>query len=269
MRRRELAAHMQRAEATMVGTYLMPDPRRPRLRASATRRIGGVICLAARGVDVPFLGRALGVGTIADATPGLLDRIERHYASLGRASRIAIASESVPVATLRMLERRGYAPDEGSPVLVYGYDRRRPPDVPVVAGLTIELVGPAGAGLYARTGYESFSERGPRFVATIEALVRARRRGLRSYLGRIDGEPAATGMLMDVAPVGGMMNGSVRARFRGRGIQKALLAYRIRDGWRRGYRLFFGETENAASAHNMEALGWRKLYDEVTWERQP
>jgi len=116
---------------------------------------------------------------------------------------------------------------------------------------------------------ESFRERGPQFVQIIEALVRSRRRGLRAFLGRIDGEPAATGMLFDVRPIGGLGNGSVRPAFRGRGLQKALIAHRIRDGWRRGYRVFFGETENPVSAHNMESLGWWKLYDEVDWERTP
>lgn len=248
----------------MVGTYVAPDPRDR--SESATKVIGGVICLAARRMDIPFLGRALGVGTIADAAPRLLDLIEHHYAMLARPTRIALATGCVTLATVRALERRGYAPvDDG--VLVYVYDRPRPPAMPAVSGLTIERVRPDAAALYARTAYEGFPERGPDFPKIIERLVRARRRAIRTYLGRVDSEPAATGMLMDVAPVGGLMNGSVRPRFRGRGIQTALIAHRIRDGWARGYRLFFGETGTPASAHNMEDLGWRKLFDEVTWER--
>ena len=268
MRRRELAGHLQRAEGVMIGTYLDPDPRHPRFSVDASKRIAGVICLAARHLDLDFLGRALGFGTTRDATPRLLDRIERHYAALGRPTRIAIANGCVPVSTLRLLERRGYAPVDAAPVLLYLYDRARPPAMPMVADLTIERVGPELASLYARTSAESFPERGPDFATVIGRLVRSRRRGLRTFLGRIGGEPAATGMLMDVAPVGGLMNGSVRPAFRGRGIQRALLAHRMRDGWSRGYRLFFGETGNPASAHNMEALGWRKLCDETTWERR-
>ena len=122
--------------------------------------------------------------------------------------------------------------------------------------------------MYSKAGFESFSERGPQFVQIIEALVRSRRRGLRAFLGRIAGEPAATGMLFDVRPIGGLGNGSVRPKFRGRGLQKALIAHRIRDGWERGYRVFFGETENPVSAHNMESIGWRKLYDEPDYEKR-
>ncbi len=248
----------------MLGRYLAPDPH-DRSR-SATRVIDGVICLAARPADMSFLGRALGFGTIADASPRLLERIERHYMRLGRPVRIALATGCVTAATVRMLERRGYVPVH-DPVLVYVYDRPRPPAMPAIPGLTIERVDVRDAGLYARVAYEGFPERGADFPRIIERLIRARRRTLRTFLGRIDGEPAATGMLMDVRPVGGLMNGSVRPRFRGRGIQTALIAHRIHDGWARGERVFFGETGTPASAHNMEDLGWRKLFDEMTWER--
>jgi GNAT superfamily N-acetyltransferase len=59
----------------------------------------------------------------------------------------------------------------------------------------------------------------------------------------------------------------VLPKFRGRGIQKALIAYRMRIGWDRGLRYFFGQTQNPVSAHNMEELGWRLLYTEVDWVR--
>lgn len=267
MRKRELAGHMQRCEGVMVGSYIDADEHLALGAGAATRRIEGVVCLAARNIDEPFLNRALGAGTIAELTPGLLDRIERHYAAVGKPTRVAIASGFVASAGLRVLERRGYAPEGGHGVLVYLYDRPRPPDMPDVAGLSIERVGPDLAKVYSRTGYESFRERGPQFVTIIEALVRSRRRGLRAFLGRIDGEPAATGMLIDTRPICGLGNGSVRPAFRGRGLQKALITHRIRDGWRRGYRYFFGETENPASAHNMEELGWRLLYEERDWVR--
>jgi GNAT superfamily N-acetyltransferase len=267
MRRRELAGHMQRTEGLTVGAYLNASPRLAAGAGDATRRIDGVICLAAKNIDEPFLNRALGVGTIADATPRLLERIERHYAAIGRPPRIAIATGFVPRAQLRRLERRGYRPAAEHGQLVYVYDRGRSPAMPVIPGLTVERVGPELASVYSRTSFESFPERGPEFLAIIEALVRARRRGIRAFLGRIEGEPAATGMLFDARPVGGLGNGSVRPAFRGRGLQKALIVHRMRDGWDRGYRLFFSETENPASAHNMEDLGWRLLFDGITWER--
>jgi GNAT superfamily N-acetyltransferase len=254
---------MQRAEALNVNLYLDADPQIAKGAGTATTRIDRVVCLGAKNIDEPFLNRALGFGTIADATPALLDRIERFYRSIGKPPSIALAMGMVPATTLRLLERRGYVPT-GHPALIYGYDRRRPPTVPAIPDLVIERVGPERATVYAKTSFESFSERGPQFVRILETLIRSRR-GVRAFLGRIDGEPAATGMLFDGRPVGGLGNGSVRRKFRGRGLQRALLAHRIADGWARGYRLFFSETENPASAHNMETIGWRKLYEEQDW----
>jgi GNAT superfamily N-acetyltransferase len=266
MRRRELAAHLQRTEAVEVGSYMRASPELARGMGTATKTIGGVVCMATKNVPEPFLNRALGVGTIAEATPRLLDRIERHYAAIGLPTRIALATGHVTKTTVNLLERRGYRPG-GEGELIYVYDRRTPPEMPKLDGLTIDRAGPEIATLYSQTGFESFNDRGPEFVAIVEAIIRARRPGIRAFLARIDGEAAGTGMLFDVKPIGGLGNGSVRPKFRGRGLQKALIAHRIRDGWSRGYRIFFGQTVNPLSAHNMEDLGWRKLYDEVTWER--
>lgn len=268
MRKRELAASLQRAEAAFIGSYLSAGAALAGRSRAETRRIDGVICLTVRDVDSDYLNRTLGVGTIADATPSLLDRIERHYARAGRSARLAIATGYVSPATMRALERRGYVADpEHHTELVYVYDRPRPPSLPEIDGLTIERVKRRDARLYARIGEESFHERGPTFAKIIEAIVRGRR-DVRAYLGLVDGEPAATGMLLDAGAVCALGNGSVRPRFRGRGIQRAMIAHRIRAGWERGFRVFFAETGNPTSAHNMEALGWRKAYDEVDWVRR-
>jgi len=153
-----------------------------------------------------------------------------------------------------------------SPELIYCYDRRALPRMPAIEGLRIDPVSARDARLYARTAFDSFRERGPQFIGIIETVIRTRRRA-RGFLGRIDGRPAATGLYFDVPPVGGLGNGSVLRAFRGRGIQKAMIVHRMRHGWGRGHRIFFGQTQNPASAHNLDDLGWRKLYDEITWER--
>jgi GNAT superfamily N-acetyltransferase len=268
MRKNELAALLQRTEGVEIDTYLDASPQLAAGAGRMTKRIDGVVCLAAKSIEEPFLNRALGVGTITEATPRLLERIERHYAAVGVPSRVAVATGCVPAGAIRLLERRGYAPMKDSGEEIYVYDRAREPKMPAVDGLTIERVGPPLGEIYARTGYESFKDRGPGFVAIVAAVIRSRRRGVRAYLGRIDGEPAATGMAFDVRPVVGLGNGSVLKRFRGRGVQTAMIAHRMREGWSRGYRLFFGQTVNPASAHNMEDLGWRKLYTEVAWEQR-
>jgi GNAT superfamily N-acetyltransferase len=258
---------MQRTEAVEVASYLQASPRLAAGAGVVIGRFQGVTCLGVRATPEPFLNRALGFGTIGDATPSLLARIERHYASIGRAPRITVAGEYTPRAAVRLLERSGYVALPDSEVWIYGHLRRRRPEMPEVPGLTIERVGAGSADLYASIAYQSFTDRGPMFREIVAALVRdaRRRRSLLAFLGRIDGAPAATGMLFDVRPVGGLGNGSVLPAFRGRGIQTAMLAHRMRAGLDRGLRYFFAQTVNPASAHNMEDLGWRLLYSELDW----
>lgn len=269
MRLRDLAALMQRTEGAEITSYLLADPRAAKQSGVRVSHAGGLVSWTMKSTDNGFLNRALGFGTMSEATPAVLDRLERRFADAGRPPRIAVAQGPTPRAALRLLERRGYAPQEGTDELIYCYDRRSLPRVRAVEGLTVDRVGPKDAAEYARIASASFAERGPWFRGIVEALVRRRARGrsLSAYLGRIDGVAAATGMLFDVRPVGGLGNGSVLREFRGRGIQSAMIGHRMRVGWQRGLRLFFGQTQNPASAHNLEELGWRLLYTEVDWVR--
>src|SRR2546423_9294953 len=127
MRRTELAALMQRIEAVEAGAYPSASPSVARAMGTKTRRIGGVTCVAVTNVDEAYLNRAVGFGTIAAATPRLLERIERFYGSLGRPTRITVPHGFTPLAALRLLERSGYRPAQQEPWSVYLYDRRQAP----------------------------------------------------------------------------------------------------------------------------------------------
>ena len=271
MRRAELVALMQRTEGVEITSYLLADPAISRSGGERISRAGGLISWTMRSTDNPFLNRALGFGTMSEATPAALDRLERRFAAAGRPTRISVAQGATPRATLRLLERRGYVPEAGTEEHIYCYDRRRLPVVRPVDGLTIERVRAEGAAEYARIAFQSFTDRGPEFRHIIEALVRRRAQGraLSAFLGRIDGVPAATGMLFDARPVAGLGNGSVVPKLRGRGIQNAMIVHRMRAGRERGLRVFFGQTQNPVSARNLEELGWRLLYTEVDWVRPP
>ena len=269
MRLVELAALMQRTEGAEITSYLVADPRAAKQSGVRVSHAGGLVSWTMKSTEDGFLNRALGFGTMTEATPEVLDRLERRFAEAGRPPRIAVAQGPTPRAALRLLERRGYVPEEGTDEHIYCYDHRSLPRVRPVEGLTVERVRAQDAAEYARVAYSSFKERGPWFRDIVETLVkrRAHGRSLSAYLGRIDGVSAATGMLFDVRPVAGLGNGSVLPKFRGRGIQTAMIAHRMRVGWERGLRIFFGQTRTPASAHNLEDLGWRLLYTEVDWVR--
>lgn len=269
MRLARLAALMQRTEGVEITSYLVADPLAARQDGVRVSHAGGLISWTMASTDNGFLNRALGFGTMSEATPAVLDRLERRFAGAGRPPRIAVALGPTPRSALRLLERRGYAPDEGTEEHIYCYDRARLPTVRAVDGLRIERVRPDGAAEYAKIAFQSFADRGPWFRGIVETLIRRRARGraLSAYLGRVDAVPAATGMLFDVRPVAGLGNGSVLPKFRGRGIQSAMIVHRMHAASERGLRIFFGQTQNPVSAHNLEDLGWRLLYTEVDWVR--
>jgi len=267
MRLPELAALMQRTEGALIARYLTADPRLAKRSGVRVSHAGGLISWTMGSTDNGFLNRALGFGTMSDATPTVLDRLERRFAAADRTPRIAVAQGPTPRTALRLLERRGYTPEEGTEEHIYCYDRASLPRARPVSGLTIERVSSDGAKEYARLAFASFRERGPWFRDILETLVRAHGRSLNAYLGRVDGVAAATGMLFEVRPVAGLGNASVVDKFRGRGIQSAMIDHRMRAGWARRLRIFFAQTDNPVSAHNLEGLGWRRLYTEVDWVR--
>lgn len=112
MRLAELAALMQRTEGVEITSYLVADPRVAKESGVRVSHAGGLISWTMASTDDGFLNRALGFGTMSDATPAVLDRLERRFAAASRPPRIAVAQGPTPRAALRLLERRGYMPVE-------------------------------------------------------------------------------------------------------------------------------------------------------------
>lgn len=271
MRKVDLAAQLQKAEGAMIERNVRPDPAAPAPEVR-TARIDGVICLAVPTAPGPYINRALGFGTIAPASPGLLGRIVAHYDSLGREARISVAPGHTPEAAVRLLEDAGFRPDTEMPrQLIYLRAGRRVPEVPEIADLRLLRVRTAAdADRFADAAVASFGpERGPGYRASVRQLLERALSG-RSFvavLGLVDDRPVATGLLHCLGPVCGLGTGSVIAEHRGQGIQRALLAERIRIGFGRGAGRYFAFTEHPASARNLEALGFRKVYIQESWVR--
>ena len=271
MRKVDLAAQLQRAEGALLELNLRPDPAAP---AGEVRieRIDGVICLAVPAAPVPYVNRALGFGTLAAATPRLLDRLIAHYGALGRETRISVARGHTPEVAIQLLADAGFELDVAMDhQLIYLRAGRRPPEPPQVPGLRLLRVRTAAdADRFADVAAATFgAERGPGYRASVRQLLERARSGrsMVAVLAFIGELPVATGMLHFLGPVCGLGTGSVLPEHRGQGIQRALLAERIRIGFGRGATRYFAFTENPASARNLEALGFRKVYDQVSWVR--
>ena len=272
MNRRALAARLQRNEVAAWSLFTSLDPALNRRYGIGSARREGVLCTSCSAFPTPLFHRAIGFGTLVAASRAALDAILRHYARLGAPARVEVPDEIAPAAARRLLERSGFTRE---PAIhhVHVRDRDEPPALTSVAGLRIQRVRRKDAvefGRLVRDGFETQGDLGDLFERlTISSARRAPLDRLVSIWGSVDGARAATGLLFVAAGVGGLYSGSVLPAFRGRGIQSAMIAERLRNGWSRGIRLFTSQTgPDNPSQHNLHDLGFRLLYRSTFFVRQ-
>ena len=81
----------------------------------------------------------------------------------------------------------------------------------------------------------------------------------------MNGRDAATGTTILRSRIAGLYSGSVLTRYRGRGIQNAMIAARVTFGWARGIRVFYSWSDpDTASAENLRDEGFRTRF-ELHW----
>jgi MOSC domain-containing protein YiiM/GNAT superfamily N-acetyltransferase len=134
-----------------------------------------------------------------------------------------------------------------------------------VQGLEIAAVGRDEAHAWARSLVE-WSEIDPAVApAWIDlAPFLAVSPGNHLYAATVDGQPAAVSGLFTRRRVGLLRTTAVAPAFRGRGIQRALIAHRVQRAVELGCtRIHAGATEHSVSQRNLEAMGL-----EVIWRRQ-
>jgi GNAT superfamily N-acetyltransferase len=86
------------------------------------------------------------------------------------------------------------------------------------------------------------------------------------YLGRLDGKPAATGILYLRDKIGYCADAATVPAFRGRGLQAALLLRRIADASSAGVDFICsGASYHSASHRNMERVGMRVQFTRALW----
>lgn len=271
MDRRALAQLVQRNETSAVAVFLVGSAPIARRYGNAVARRRGVVCLSSRAFPIPLLHRAIGLGTLVPADRATLDAVIRHYAKLGLPARVELAEGVVPASATRLLERAGFTREKGVHH-VHVLETDRPARAIAIPGLTIERVTGRTAGEFGiatRVGFEvDGTPIGEFFDRASVAGVRAYPDRLIALLPRINGKIAGTGAVWLSPHVAGLYSASVLDAFRGRGIQSALIAERIRLGLSRRRRIFTSQTAgDNASAHNLHDLGLRHLYTSVHYVR--
>ena len=270
--RRDLAAVLQRNEATVFHGFMGSDPASRRRFGFTIARRQGLVCLGSTRLALPLYHRAIGLGVTAKPDAATIAAVLRHYAELGSEARIEVAEGIAPVEVAGLLDRHGFQREREVHV-VHALEAERPPEVRPVRGLRIEQVPQAKLrtfGRLARIGFEESGDRGV-FVERSSAYVLSHRTQGRfvGYIGYLDDEPVSTGLVCFTADAGGLYSDSTLPDFRGRGIQKAMIAARIEAGLRLGRRVYTARTEGInTSARNYEQTGFTPLYRASFWTRR-
>ncbi len=118
---------------------------------------------------------------------------------------------------------------------------------------------------WARTAARGFSEGAPPERRHEEfGRIMAEREEAILVLAWADGEPAGTGSLVIDGGVGWLSGDSTLPEYRGRGIQQAVQAHRLRLAYDAGCDLAVTEaTPGGVSQRNMERLGFHVAYTHV------
>lgn len=269
--RRELAARLQRNESSSFHGAMVGDPVSRRRFGFTVAGRGGLVLLGSTRLAVPLFHRATGFGVAVPANAVVLAAILRHYAVLGADARIELAEGVVGRDAARLLQRHGFR-QEREVHVVHVRTEADPPEVRQVRGLVIDSVRQRDIRLFgrlARVGFEESGERGAFVERSTAFLLRSGTPGrFIGYIGRLDGEPAATGVVCLTPGVGGLYSDTTLPAFRGRGIQQAMIRSRIERGLRRGRCIFTARTEGAnASARNYQQTGFEPLYRATFWVR--
>lgn len=250
---------------------MLGDPVLTKRLGLAVSRRAGLVCLSSTELSGPLFNHVTGYGTFADASPAAVDAVIRHYEGVNVPARIEVLHPAVRSSGVRLLERRGFRLVR----VVFGVNVRAtasPPRAREVSGLRVERVRRVDAVRYAKLATRGFGG-GRSVIAQVfeRGWIRQLRRGTRAvaFIGSVDGVPAATGVLLRGPAVAGLYSGSVLPRFRGRGIQNAMIAARVAEGWRRGDRVFYSMTDldSAASTQNLHDEGFRSRLEVHLYER--
>lgn len=150
-------------------------------------------------------------------------------------------------------------------VNVFAADPNAVPDAPGPAGLTVRIIGPDGAAAYSgvhgstalASGLIDPDQPNPWHVV-YERLAKWPHRWL--FLAELDGKPVGAASLHVHARAGWLRGASVAVAAQGRGIQRSLIAARMRHALDQGCDVVgsWAETEGPSST-NLQRMGFRTI----------
>jgi hypothetical protein len=252
--------------------FLTSGPEIAARYGSAFDTVAGLATPTCATWDYPLFNRVIGAGVLGPLDASGIDAVVRHFTSKGRPPCVEVYPGITSAELQDALGRAGFA-DSGHGYESHVLETDRPLDI-AVPDVAVRRVAPAEFrhfGELVRDGFDMRADPvlGPFFVdLTVGSLERMGENGA-GFIASVDGEDAGTGQLVLTDLVAGCYSGSVIERFRGRGIQKAAIAARVREGLARARRIFISQTDpDSPSGHNLHDLGFRTLYRATWFTRQ-
>jgi hypothetical protein len=262
-----LLQQLQEMSVTMLkATTTAMAARSPRTALSLEELAGG--CLAFCGPDVP-LTRAVGVGTAGSVRDDELVSVESFYKSRNSAVRIVISERTDPWLPAK-LKKRGYQAGDYMQNWWLPLARKAPVEI----SQDIEIV-PAGlkqADLWIRTVAAGYQEKDSavdearisrRILDTFYCLGFAE--GSQRFFAKYKGMIAGGGVLHVSGETASIRTASCRIQHRNKGVQRALLAFRLEAAIKAGCRYAFSSTDKlGASSRNLRRFGFHALSTSFT-----
>jgi GNAT superfamily N-acetyltransferase len=263
---RELARRVQRAEIDFcaIGASHEAGGRAHTLDAGGGRAVFGRL-------GSP-LNKVLGLGLQGTVRDDDLDAIERFYG--GRKAPIAI--ELCPLAAPDLPARlcaRGYVPQSFENELV----RQLPAtDLPPMPEATAVVVEPASDGDewldavaegFAASEHAEAPASSETIADTADVMRAFLHPGIVRYLARVDGSIAGGGASYAVGEVLGIFGTATVARFRRRGVQRAMVMWAMANAPREAALAIATTEPGSTSQRTFERLGFQVVYTRTIFVR--
>jgi len=253
-RRLEGAQALGRAEAARAQARRHPDD------GIAVEAVAGGFAVHNPFGSLSTCAHAFGLGMSGAVTDAELERLDAFYRSRGVVAHVdlcPLADRSLPA----QLGRRGYRLTEWTNVMARPLGPGEPA-TPSPAALLVRPAAPAEAESWARVVAQGFSGRQETEPWELDMGVALfDLPAAQCFLGLVDGEVAGGGALLWHQGVATLLGASTLPRFRGRGLQSALLQARLAFATSAGCDLATTNTApGSTSQRNAERQGFRVAY---------
>jgi len=231
---------------------------------ATTLRVGGGVAACISPDNV--VNGSVGLGMTGPVAVEEIDRLIEFFETRGSVPIVEVCPLADPTLT-DALARRGFRVSAFEAELYQplpALRQKRPsPGVRVRMAKT-----KADRATWAELAARGFSSDRPTEADHLVSRTVSSRMDALHFIGYLDGEPAGTGMLYIAEGLARFGGDATLPAMRGRGVQSAILAARLRMAARAGCDLaVIGASPGSTSQRNQERAGFRVAYTRVTFVR--